>query len=139
MEDVGPGRGRWSWLLPALTFLVGLALGGLVLGGDGDPPRAAAPVPAGGEPSPPPDPGDLLVRVPEPCLRVADEAEQAVATLDRAVDAARSLDARRLQDVVDDVQRLRPRLEDLADRCRSRAGQDAGSGDTVGATPTPTG
>ena len=111
--------------------------------GGGDPgaaPTADAPA-AGGPgraPTPSGSPSDVLVRVPEPCLAVADQAEQAFTVFDEAVDAARSFDARRLQEVVDDVQQLRPRVEELADGCRDRAGQDLLEGTTATSLPTPT-
>lgn len=140
VEEVRPRGARWLWLLPSLTFLVGLALGALVFGLPDDPPAppAAAAEPSTG-PEPSPSPGDLLVRVPEPCLAAAGAAEEAVAVVDRAVAAARSFDARGLQEAVGEAQRLRPRVEDLAGSCRSRAGQDVVLGDTVTQTPTPAG
>lgn len=138
VEDARPRGSRWVWVLPALTFLAGLALGALVIGGPDDRP-ASGPADAAGAPGPEPSaaPSDLLVRVPEPCLAVAEQAEEAMAVVDRAVDAVRSFDPRELQQVLDRAQELRPGVERLAADCRARAGRDVAGGDTVTSTPTP--
>lgn len=116
---------RWSVLLPALAFLAGLLLGGAVLGAAG---RSDDQTGATGErvrpsatPTPSPSGGDLLVRVPGPCLQAADRAEQAYALLERGVTAARDLDARALADLVDQVQQQRPEVQALVERCRAAA------------------
>lgn len=138
VEDARPRGSRWFWVLPALTFLAGLALGALVIGAPDDGP-APAPPDAAGAPGLEPSaaPGDLLVRVPEPCLAVAEQAEEAVAVLDRAVRAVRSFDPRELQEVLDQAQGLRPGVEQLASDCRARAGRDVVGGDTVTSAPRP--
>lgn len=117
-------------LLPALTFLVGLALGGALVGvtsgsdevdGDANGPTvtsAPTPEPAG----PLPSPTGLLVRVPDPCLQAVDKAEVAYGVLDQAVAAARELDARRLQELVDQVQQERRQTEALVEACRVGVG-----------------
>ncbi len=120
----GPWWRRWSVLLPALTFLVGLLLGAAVIAAsssDGDDeqaaPRAAAPAPT----APPSPTGPFTVRVPGPCVQAADKAEQAYGLLEQGVAAARDLDARRLQELVDTVQRERPRVEALVRQCREQS------------------
>lgn len=148
---VGTGRrsSPWTWLLPALTFLVGCLLGGVVVAagafdGDDDEPLRAAPgasqQPGDGEDGPQPTPtsGDVVVRVPESCLQAADMATSAIGQIDRVVEAVRDLDARRLQEIVDQVQKLEPEVRRLADQCRSVSGerlQDAVS-PTPAASPT---
>ena len=135
LGDAGGSRARtWSVLLPAITFLAGLALAAAVLGatGAGDEPAAAArPTPT---PTPSASPGqpELVVTVPGPCLQAAERAEQAYALLEQGVTAARDLDARALADLVDQVQRERPQVEALVQACREAAG------DAV-VQPTPTG
>lgn len=112
---------RWSVLLPALTFLAGLALGAAVLGASTtqDDTQAAPPPPSA---APAPTASDLLVRVPGPCLEAAERAEQAYALVERGVTAARDLDARGLADLVDEVQQQRPEVQALVDACRTAAG-----------------
>ena len=123
LTDEPSGRwGRWSVLLPALTFLAGLLLGAAVLGAtrsdDGTPPPRAAP---SAVPTPSPSPSDALVRVPGPCLQAAEQAEQAYALVEQGVAAARELDARGLADLVDEVQRRRPEVQALLEACRTAA------------------
>ena len=135
----GAWWGRWSVLLPALTFLVGLLLGAAVIAAsssDGDDggeeqaaPRAAPTAPTA-QPSPS---GALTVRVPGPCLRLADEAEQAYALVEQGVAAARDLDARRLQELVDTVQREQSQVQTLVRQCREQS-----EGERVQPAPRPT-
>ncbi len=125
------GWRRWSVLLPALAFVVGLALGAAVvgvsqLGGSSpDEPLAApstssTPMP---EPAASPSPSALLITVPAPCVQAAEQAETAYDVLDRAVTAVRELDARQLADVVDAAQTERAETEALVDACRTAAGE----------------
>lgn len=138
VEAVRPRGSRWLGLLPAATFLVGLGLGALVFGvGDEEPPPPAAAPADLSSPGPSASPSDLLVRVPEPCLAVAEQTEEAVAVVDRVIAAARSFNPRGLQEALDDVQALRPGLEQQARECRARAGRDVVVGDTVTPAPAP--
>ena len=122
-DEDGPRWRRWSVLLPALTFLVGLALGAAVLGATTAEDDEGA-LPAGptstATPTPPQD--GLLVRVPAACLEAAERAEQAYALVEQGVTAARELDARGLADLVDEVQRQRPEVQARVDACRAAAG-----------------
>lgn len=121
VEPSDGGR-RWAVLLPAVTFLAGALLGGAVIrAGSDDDPDAAASRPPSASPSPSADPDTVLVRVPGPCVQVADRTEEAYALLDRGVLAARDLDAGGLADLVDEVQRLRPQVQELVEQCRSAA------------------
>ena len=150
----GSGSGRsWTWVLPALAFVAGVALGAAVvsvgnLGGDDS--RAAA-VAVSPSPSPDDDAGpsasaDVVVRVPGACLEAADGAEEAAREVDDVADAVRSFDARRLQELVDRFQQLQPEVQRLADRCRELAGDRLQEGTFVtpepvastGPAPTPT-
>ena len=110
--------------LPAATLLVGVLLGGAVVGAadvgdDGERPGPRATPTA--TPAPSADQADVVVRVPGPCVQLADRTEQAYALLDRGVTAARDLDARALADLVDEVQQNRPEVAALVSRCRSQA------------------
>lgn len=138
VEVVRPRGSRWLGLLPASTFLVGLGLGALVFSVDDEEPLPPVAAPADpSSPAPSASPSDLLVRVPEPCLAVAEQTEEAVAVVDRVIAAARSFNPRGLQEALDDVQELRPGLEQQARECRSRAGRDVVVGDTVTSAPAP--
>lgn len=126
VDDAGSRWRRWSVLLPALTFVAGVALGAAVLGAstaqDDEGAVAAVPAPTAVTA---PTPSDLLVRVPGPCLQAAEQAEQAYALVERGVAAARELDARGLADLVDEVQRQRPEAQAQVDACRSAAATTA--------------
>ncbi len=119
------GWQRWSVLLPALAFVGGAALGGVVVGvavggGSSSSSDAAAP---GATPTPTPSAGraDAVVRVPGPCLQAADRADDAYALVQQGVQAARDLDARALADLVDQVQQQRPQVQALIADCRAAA------------------
>lgn len=129
-------------LLPAVTFLLGLLLGAVVVGAasdDGDDGQAAPPAAASPSPAPSAQ-GQLTVRVPAPCLQAADEAEQAYGLLEQGVAAARDLDARRLQELVDTVQRERPQVEALVRACREQAAAALASpAPSAAGAPSPSG
>ena len=139
-----PGWRRWSVLLPALAFAVGLALGAAMvgvsqLGGSSPdeplaaPPSASAPAPEPAAPSP----SALLITVPAPCVQAAEQAETAYDVLDQAVTAVRELDARQLADVVDAAQTERAETEALVDACQDAAGQQLVEPAETGASATP--
>lgn len=145
----GGTSGRsWSWLLPALAFVAGVALGALVVGvgtlGDDAGSTSASGVTA--SPTAEPDPeeprssADVIVRVPGACLEAADGAEEAARQVDDVADAVRAFDARRLQELVDRFQQLQPEVQRLADRCRELSGGRLQEGTLVTpeAVPTPT-
>ena len=142
------GRSTWTWLLPALAFVAGVALGAVVVavGASGDdddtvpgvtasssPEASATPDGAGNVTATPS--GDALVRVPASCLDAADGAERAARQVDDVAAAVREFDARRLQELVDEFQQLQPEVQRLADQCRSAAGEGLGDGTLV--TPAP--
>lgn len=120
-------RRRLSVLLPAATFLVGLALGAAMIWiaqPDEDGPEAGTDQPSPGATvsASPESSGTGGIVIPEACLRAADAAEELVAIGREAVRALAELDAVRLQEVVDDIERLdRQVREDVAD-CRLQSG-----------------
>lgn len=142
----------WTWLLPALTFLAGVALAGAVFAvtnagtdsgassstgsGDGqgvgaDASASASPTSATSSPSP----TDLVVTVPQSCLDAADGVSRASQEVRAAVDAVRDLDARRLQEIVDRIQALQPEVQALADTCRASAGARLEDGTLASSAP----
>lgn len=132
------GGSRWIWLLPALTFVAGAALGAAVVAASGDDDHggrpAAAPAPTA-TPQASPTPAGLVVTVPQPCLDAADGVAETSQEVRGAVDAVRSLDARRLQEIVDRIQALQPRVQMLADTCRAAAGSRLENGTLTSSPP----
>ena len=119
--------GSRFWLLPALTFLVGLLLGGAVVGlstsGDADDGAAASrptqtvtvtPGAASDRPA-------ATVTVPGPCLDVADSTDEVLRLVNRAATAARDLDASRLSAVVRELQERQADLTRKTSACRAAA------------------
>ena len=138
-----PTRGRgWTLLLPAIAFLLGLLLGGVLIGASRDDGTSAA----GGSPTPLPSAttspaaADVTVTVPGPCVQAANRANDAYALVDRGVRAARDLDARALADLVAEVQRERPQVQQLIAQCQAAAGNQLVSpGPSPLPSPVPTG
>ena len=143
------GSGTWSWLLPALTFLAGCVLGAVVVGvgvgGDEQPsasgPSAGAQASAGRDGQDGDGDGevddDLYVRVPASCLQGADSALRMVDRVDEVVAAVRDVDARRLQETVDEVQQVRRQVEQLASECRTAGRDSVEDASAGGAVPSP--
>ena len=116
----------WSVLLPALTFLVGLALGAAVVGvaSTSDDGVEGPTAQESQEPSPSPSPtsSDLVVTIPAPCVEAAEKAELAFDVLQDAASAVRDLDARRLAEVVDLAQTEQEVVDRLVSECRAQSG-----------------
>jgi hypothetical protein len=128
-----PVRGM-TWLLPALTFVVGVVLGGVVVGaitsgddGAGTAPGGAGTATAGGRspgPAATPSPGTssgLTVTVPAECAALAADARDAANLLEQGATAARDLDADALADVARRMQDARDRLVARAEACGGAA------------------
>ena len=145
-----PEPGRWSWLVPAATFLAGCALGGVVVGvgldGDGDEPSptvVAAEEDGGRDVDTDDEPEDaeesgLYVRVPDSCVRTAEDATTLVEQVDRVVAAVAELEPERLRQTIDDVQQIRDDVRAVAGQCQEAAAQrlrDAEDGGDAPATP----
>lgn len=144
-DESGGRSSVWTWLLPALAFVAGVALGAVVVavgasgGDDRQPDVSASPTSepdAGAEPTST-APSDAVVRVPAACLQAADAAEEAARQVDDLVEAVRVFDAGRLQELVDRFQELQPEVQRLADACREVAGDRLQDGDLVTPTPAP--
>lgn len=134
-------RGAAAWLVPLLTFVAGLVLGGFLLwlfNGDdtsssvqADGTEApASPSADGASPSSAASP-EVVVRVPASCLDVADQADRAAEVFDGALEAVRDFDARRLEEIVEEVQDLQPSIQEQAQQCRDQAEQARTDGDVV--------
>lgn len=119
-------RGSRFLLVPAVTFLVGLVLGAVLVwvgtdlrGGEPQPGGTAAPTvptPTGSRSS-----SDVTVTVPADCLAAAQAAEDVLGLGRQAASAVADLDAKRLQDLIDEMEKLEPRVRQAADNCQSIA------------------
>ncbi len=126
VERVG-NRGRWAWLLPTLTFLLGLALGAALLGlprlGDdsaGSTSPDARATPAAPTPEATPDPQvEAATARARACLRVAERGDEIGNTFGDAVAAIRDLNASALQDVLDRAEQQQRQLTPDVEACRS--------------------
>ena len=133
-----------SWLLPALTFAAGVALGAVVVavgntggGGNGGAASRAVESAEPGAIDPSPSRRDLIVQVPGVCLEAIDAAEAATREVDDLVEAVRDFDAARLQELVDRFQQLESTTRESADRCRAVSGERLQDGTLVVPSLTP--
>ncbi len=131
---------RWGWLVPAVTFLLGLALAGIVVtaqnsgsstASSGGTSSTATVSPTNGPPSSP----VAVVEVPAACLSVADDAKALVDVAATAVTAARNLDASALSAAVRQLDDAQKAVTASADACR--AVQTTLPSATPPPTPTP--
>ncbi len=116
------GTAPWVFrVVPAVTFLVGLLLGGLVVGvgldrggpdsGEADP-TSTSPDDNGPTPT-----SAATVVVPSACMQAADEVEAAITLIQDGVRAVRDFQAEELVRVLNDLEDLEARARDLAARC----------------------
>lgn len=117
---------RLFWIVPVLTFVAGLLLGGGVIAAMdlGDDERAGVSAEDGqaGEATASPIPeGDSTITVPASCAEGLDRAQLALEAAESGVTALRELDTARLQKVFDDLQRIQPEVTRLARACRAAA------------------
>jgi hypothetical protein len=116
------GTAPWVFrAVPAVTFLVGLLLGGFVVGvgldrGGSDPgePGPTATTPEGTGPAPT---SAATVVVPSACMDAADEIEAAITLIRDGVGAVRDFQPEELVRVLDELEELEARARDLAARC----------------------
>lgn len=129
-SPAGPPRsGGTSWLVPALTLLLGLVLGaaGMWLAGRGadDAPGVAASEETTAPTTPvtptttAASPG-VTVYVPPSCLQIADESRALGDVVGRGLTAARDLDAATLSGIVREFGDLQGTIDGLARDCRSQ-------------------
>ncbi len=129
-HDNGSKASKLLWAVPALTFLGGLLLGGVLVGAtvDRDPPEAPDNQPAAAAPAPANGQGGVTVEVPPPCLEAVDRAEEAMTLAADGLSALRDFEPQRLGDVVDQLQRMEPEVRRQAAECRRLAALRPGGG-----------
>lgn len=124
-------RGSRLWLIPAVTFLVGVLLGAVVVGvsrsGDGGD-VAQGSTPSGTQTTAAPTVSTTTasrpaatVTVPGSCLQVADNTQQLLDLVQKAAGAARDLDASQLSSIVRQLQEAQAGLQAQANACQSAA------------------
>lgn len=114
-------------LLPALTFVVGLLLGGLVVGvgldngsTGSDEPGATPSTDASTDPQPgdtESSPSDTTVRVPAACIEAAAMVEEALDLVRSGIAAVRDVQPDELISVLDELEALEPQARELARQC----------------------
>lgn len=116
-------------LIPALTFIVGLLLGGVlvwvgadVVGDDQDEPAVTATAQptesgAGADPGQA-EPTDVTMTVPGECIEAAEQAQEVLTLARQAADAIGELDAQRLRTLVDEMEQLEPAIRTSAGQCQ---------------------
>jgi hypothetical protein len=128
---VAPRRaGGLGLLVPALALLVGLVLGGTLVAvtrgdsdGTGGAGGGASAAPGAGSTSATASPTStatsLVVNVPAACVQLADDAQVVRDLIDKAVAAARDLNATDLSALVPQMQQAQEKLSAQADACRA--------------------
>lgn len=114
---------RWGWLVPTVTFLLGLALAGIVVSAQNSGSNSAS---SGGTSTVtvtpttgPPSSQVAVVEVPAACLSVADDANALVDVAATAVTAARNLDASALSAAVRQLDDAQKAVTASANACRA--------------------
>ncbi len=116
------------WLLPAVTFLVGLGIGMWILGAvrssSGSISTETPTVTTTVTSTPTGNAGTgvtavATARVPAECLQVDDDARRLADLSNQALAAARDLDAGRLSDIVRQIGEAQSTLSAHADTCRA--------------------
>ena len=121
------GRRSWWWVvLPAVTLLVGVAVGAGVMryadrhgagaGSSGSPTTSAQGPPAATPTAEPTGP------VPRPCLNAARDAGNASDILQQAAQALAHLDAGKLANLVDRAEKVQNALTQDVNACRGGSG-----------------
>ncbi len=118
------------WFLAAGTFIAGLLIGAVVVGlfsegspglqtaSAGDQTSSSASATAATPESTSVSGATAKVNVNEACLQALTAAQEAASNINAIADAARNLDARRLDEIVRSLQPLEQRLTDDIDACK---------------------
>lgn len=122
-------RHRWiSLSLPTATFVIGLALGGILVyansgdtnggeaGSGGDAANASAST-ASASSSSPSATGDTVVTVPAACEQAAEKVSEAYTLLRQAVDEVRNFDADKLVNTLNELEDVDAETRPLVDAC----------------------
>ncbi|QZY29188.1 hypothetical protein [Nocardioides coralli] len=106
-------------VLPALTFLIGIALGaGAVLALDTGADPVAEPDDSSSSPAGPEDSGgDTVVTVPGACERAAETLQEATRLLDDVAVSLRDFRPRELVDLLNQLEELDRETRELASQC----------------------
>ncbi len=128
----------WYVIVPAATFVIGLAIGGLVMGIGSDSSNETSPTETGSA-SPTPEesgaaatPGDTTVVVPRECIQAAETAQEATQLILDNLSAIRNFEGQRIIDLLDRLEELSQQTQDLGDSC---SGVDISTSDVPSATP----
>ncbi len=122
----GPSGGV-MWMIPALTFLAGVILGGVIIWVSTSSSRSnsgtGAAIPTVTKTLTPTDgtsvPGTAAtLSVPAQCLKVADDSKAVMDLVNQSVAAARDLDASKLSDLVRQIQAAQKTLQTDAASCQ---------------------
>jgi len=118
-------------VIPLVTFLVGLVLGGGVIalagvGSDDDEEPAGADQSATTPSASPTSTttGPTSVTIPGDCIQIAADAQALLDLADQAVTAARDLDADALSDIVAELRTQQETLSTQANICQQAAAQE---------------
>lgn len=116
----------WTWLLPALAFLAGVVITAVVfiVGGSSSSTDAADTAPTAlptVTTSPTTTSSPASVQVPAACVQAAEMTDDVVRAFNDVASAAQALDARRLQETLDAVRQLQPKVQDQSQACLDAA------------------
>lgn len=116
------GTSRWHAVLPVVTLLIGVLLGGVIAGVAVDrySTDEPAPAPTEGETGAGDDETtseDLQVVVPKECLDAAATVEEATDVLREGVGAVRDFERQPLLDVLNRLEDLEVQAREQAERC----------------------
>ena len=128
---------RWGVrLLPALTFLVGLALAAVVvraIGPQGDPAATQPPAPSPSASSQATSP-DTVVTLPGACEDAAANITEATKLLDDAASAVRDFEPQKLVDLLNQLEDIDNATRPLAQECSRVDVAESGSPSTSPST-----
>ncbi len=114
------GQHWFGLLLPAVTFLVGIALGGAMIyatnGGDGSESPDADSSATSSEPAPG-EPGDTLVTLPAACEQASAGVSEAYRLLRQALGQVRDFQADELAATLEELQTVDEETRPLVDEC----------------------
>jgi hypothetical protein len=143
-DEGGPVQRRSRWWIAALTFVVGVVVGVVIVGLlDTRMPefqaatRSATPATPGGGPS---VPVAASARVNAACLRVINEAQDISIMLSEVGPAVTTVDLQQLDDIVRRLQSVQPRLERDLSNCQVDAdvARTPSTEPSTSPTPSPT-
>jgi len=137
MADTATSRAGWMLkALPAITFLVGVVIGGVFVGVglDGDDSPAASKPTATADPGGSEATSDTAIVIPAACSQAAEAVTEAVSLIREGAASVRDFQPERLVEVLDELEVLDPELQRLAQRCSA---VDVSPSSPTSAGPTP--